>query len=160
MALAARLQTFAAAVAANDGQGLADLFTEDGVYDDYFFGPSKPGRQGVVAMLDHFHEGGRDFRWEFFDVVETATLGYAGYRFSYSSTLADANGARVVFEGISRFELKDGRIKRYSEVFDRGMALAQLDFAPERLKKIGLKYAGVLKSRPECAAHMPGTKRD
>ena len=73
--------------------------------------------------------------------------------FSYNSTLADAKGARVMFEGISRFELEGGRIKRYSEVFDRGMALAQLDFAPERLKKIALKYATALKARPEIKAH-------
>ena len=70
-----------------------------------------------------------------------------------SAPLPDAKGARVMFEGISRFQLEGGRIKRYSEVFDRGMALAQLDFAPERLKKIALKYAAALKSRPEAKAH-------
>jgi hypothetical protein len=59
-----------------------------------------------------------------------------------------------VFDGISRLELADdGRIRRYSEVFDRGMALAQLDFAPERLKKVALKYAGALKKRPAAAVH-------
>lgn len=154
MSLQQMLVRFAAAVAANDGNGLADLFTEDGVYDDYFFGPSKPGRQGIVEMLDHFHEGGRNFQWEFFDVAETGPLGYAGYRFSYDSILPEAKGARVVFEGISRFRLEGGRIKHYSEVFDRGTALAQLDFAPERLKKICLKYAGALKARPETARHL------
>lgn len=157
MALAETLRTFSAAVAANDGQALAALFTEDGVYDDYFFGPSKAGRQGIVEMLDHFHEGGCNFKWDFFDIVETDGLGYAGYRFSYDSTLPDAKGARVVFEGISRFELRSGRIRRYSEVFDRGMALAQLDFAPERIKKIALKYASGLKARPQTATHLkPG----
>jgi len=154
MPLADLLSKFSAAVAANDGNALADLFTEDGVYDDYFFGPSKPGRQGIVDMIDHFHEGGSDFRWEFFDVVEAGALGYAGYRFSYTSTLPDAKGARVVFEGISRFRMANGRIAHYSEVFDRGAALAQLDFAPERLKKISLKYANGLKARPEAAMHV------
>lgn len=156
MTLADTLVKFAAAVAANDGNGLADLFTGDGVYDDYFFGPSKPGRRGIVEMLDHFHEGGKAFKWEFFDIVETGTLGYAGYRFSYDSTLPDAKGARVVFEGIGRFRLKDGKIEHYSEVFDRGAALAQLDFAPERLKKIALKYASALKARPESSGHLSG----
>ena len=61
-----------------------------------------------------------------------------------------------MFDGISRFELESGKIKRYSEVFDRGMALAQLDFAPERLKKVALKYAGALKARPEAARHGKG----
>lgn len=158
MPLARMLETFAAAVAANDGAALAALFTQDGVYDDYFFGPSKPGRGGIVEMLAHFHEGGRNFQWEFFDVIEAGALGYAGYRFSYDAIAPEAMGARVVFEGISRFELSDGRIKRYSEVFDRGMALAQLDFAPERIKKIGLRYASGLKARPEATRHLTTAK--
>ena len=70
---------------------------------------------------------------------------------------ADRTGvprARVVFDGIGRFDLEGDRIRRYSEVFDRGMALAQQEFEPERLRKIGLKYAGALKARPEWKAHL------
>jgi ketosteroid isomerase-like protein len=156
MPLADTLRTFAAAVEANDGPALAGLFTEDGVYDDYFFGPSQPGRNGVADMLAHFHEGGARFKWEFFDVVEAGGLGYAGYRFSYDSTLPESKGRRVVFEGIGRFELQNGKIRRYSEVFDRGMALAQLDFAPERLKKVALKYAAQLKARQSAKPHVEG----
>lgn len=155
MDLAALLKNFSAAVESSNGDALADCFTEDGVYDDYFFGPSKPGRAGIREMLAHFYEGGKSFRWEFVDPLASDKLGYASYRFSYSSTLPEANGARVVFEGIGRFELEGGKIKRYSEVFDRGMALAQLDFAPERLKKVALKYARALKARPEAAPHLP-----
>ncbi len=154
MDLTQLLQHFSAAVEANDGPGLAGLFTADGVYDDYFFGPSKPGAAAIAEMLAHFYEGGKNFKWEFYDVVEAGPRGYASYRFSYDSTVPDARGARVVFDGISRFELADGKIKRYSEVFDRGMALAQLDFAPERLKKVALKYANALKARPEASRHV------
>jgi hypothetical protein len=154
MDFAALLQKFAAAVEANNGDALADCFTHDGVYDDYFFGPSTPGRAGICEMLAHFYEGGDGFRWEFVDPVAAGDLGYASYRFSYSSTLPEAKGARVVFEGIGRFKLEAGRIAHYSEVFDRGMALAQLDFAPERLKKVALKYARTFKARPEAAAHL------
>lgn len=153
MDLAAVLKTFAAAVEANDGNRLADLFTDDGVYDDYFFGPSKPGRQAIADMLAHFYDGGKNFKWEFYDPVVSGRIGYASYRFSYDSTLPEAKGVRVMFEGISRFDLEGERIKRYSEVFDRGSALAQLDFAPERLKKIELKYAAALKARPEAVGH-------
>lgn len=157
MDLAATLAKFSAAVESGNGNALADLFTEDGIYDDYFFGPSKPaGRQGIVAMLAHFYEGGKNFKWEFFDPVVSGAgdKGYASYRFSYDSTLPEAKGARVMFEGISRFRLNSGKIQHYSEVFDRGAALAQLDFAPERLKKIALKYAGALKARPEAKGHV------
>lgn len=148
------LEKFATAVAANDGDALADCFTQDGVYDDYFFGASAPGRAGIKALLAHFFEGGKNFRWEFFDPVATASVAYASYRFSYDSTLPEAKGARVVFEGIGRFELKGDKIARYSEVFDRGMALAQLDFAPERLKKVALKYAKAFRARPEVSGHL------
>lgn len=156
MELTQLLAHFSAAVEANDGPGLARLFTDDGIYDDYFFGASKPGAAAIAGMLAHFYEGGKNFKWEFHDAVASGPRGYASYRFSYDSTLPDAKGARVVFDGISRFELEAGKIKRYSEVFDRGMALAQLDFAPERLKKVALKYAGALKARPEAARHGKG----
>lgn len=144
---------FAAAAASGDGDALTELFTPEGTYDDYFFGPCT-GREAIKAMLAHFAEGGRDFRWEFFDAVRSGDVGYAAYRFSFQSTLPAAEGARVVFDGIGRFDLEGDRIRRYSEVFDRGMALAQQAFEPERLRKIALRYADALKARPEWKRHL------
>jgi ketosteroid isomerase-like protein len=154
MTLATLLTAFTSAVEKGDGGALADCFTPDGVYDDYFFGPSRPGRDGIVEMLAHFYEGGKDFRWDFSDVVEAGPLGYASYCFSYTSTLPEAKGARVAFEGIARFKLENGKIKHYSEVFDRSLPLSQIDFAPERLKKIALKYSARLKETPAMARHI------
>ena len=59
------------------------------------------------------------------------------------ATLVKQHKARkpVVFEGISFFTFRDGLIARYSESFDRGMALAQQDFAAERIKKVLVKLA-------------------
>jgi SnoaL-like domain len=147
------VQRFAVAAASGNGEALADLFTADGTYDDYFFGPST-GRDAIKEMLAHFGDGGRNFRWEFHDPVRAGNVGYASYRFSFDSKRPEAKGERVVFDGIGRFDLEGDRIKRYSEVFDRGMALAQQEFEPERLRRIGLKYAGGLKARPEWAAHL------
>jgi hypothetical protein len=147
------VKRFAAAAASGNGDGLAELFTPDGIYEDYFFGPSI-GCEAIKAMLAHFAEGGRDFRWEFFDPVRSGSIGYASYRFSFDSTHPAANGARVVFDGIGRFDLEGDRIRRYSEVFDRGMALAQQAFAAERLRRIALRYADGLKARPEWKAHL------
>jgi hypothetical protein len=144
---------FAEAAASGQGDALADLFTPDGIYDDYFFGPNQ-GREAIKKMLAHFAEGGRDFKWEFFDPVRAGDVGYASYRFSYQSTRPEANGARVVFDGIGRFDMAGDRIRRYSEVFDRGMALAQQAFAPEHLVKIEQKYARALKARPELREHL------
>jgi len=144
---------FAAAAASGNGDALADLSTPDGTYDDYFFGPST-GRDAIKQMLAHFAEGGSNFRWEFFDPVRSGDVGYASYRFSFQSKRPEAKGARVTFDGIGRFDMQGDRIRRYSEVFDRGMALAQQDFEPAHLSRIELKYARALKARPDWKAHV------
>ena len=105
-------------------------------------------------MLAHFAEGGRNFRWEFLDPVRAGNVGYASYRFSFDSTRPEAKGARVLFDGIGRFDLEGDRIKRYSEVFDRGMALAQQEFEPERLRKI----APQVRDGPQGPARVDGAR--
>ena len=122
----------------------------------------------VARVLAGFYRGGRAFRWTFHDAVAVGTRGYARYRFSYTSTAPEAQagcegqaahetqGARVCFDGIACLELDagSGLIRHYSEVFDRGMALAQQNFAPERIAKIGRRYGDALKARAEWAAHL------
>jgi hypothetical protein len=134
------LSRFAKAVAANDGAAFSGLFTEDGVYDDGFFGEYK-GRKAIAEMLQHFHDTGSNYRWDFFDPLSGGRTAYARYRFSYASGMKGAEGKPVVFEGISHFIFREGLIARYEESFDRGMALAQQDFAAERIKKVLLKLA-------------------
>lgn len=134
------LSRFAQAVAANDGATFSALFTADGIYDDGFFGEYQ-GRRAIAEMLRHFHDTGSNYRWDFFDPLSDGRTGYARYRFSYASGMPGAEGKPVVFEGISFFTFRDGLIARYAEAFDRGMALAQQDFAPERIKKVLLKLA-------------------
>ena len=77
------LATFSAAVVANDGAGLAALFTADGIYADEFFGVHR-GRSAIAAMLQRFHDTGRDYRWNFIDPVSDGTTGYARFRFSFA----------------------------------------------------------------------------
>lgn len=153
MSFANLVEQFAAAAASGDGDRLADLFTENGTYVDYFFGPYT-GRAAIKEMLAHFSDGGQDFKWTFHDPVGDDQIGYASYRFSYTSKAPEADGARVTFEGIGRFELSNGKITRYSEVFDRGMALSQQNFAPERIARIGRKYAAALKADPTWKDHL------
>jgi hypothetical protein len=136
----ALLARFAKAAAANDGATFSSLFVEDGVYDDGFFGEYK-GRKAIAEMLQHFHDTGSNYRWDFFDPLSDGRTGYARYRFSYASGMPGAEGKPVVFEGTSHFVFRDGLVDRYSESFDRGMALAQQDFAAERIKKVLLKLA-------------------
>src|SRR5262245_66621317 len=149
MTFAELIDRFAAAAAAGDGDGLADLFTPEGTYDDYFFGPCS-GRAAIKAMLVHFAEGGRNFRWEFYDPAISGSIGYASYRFSFESTRPEASG-RVTFDGIGRFDLARDRIRRYSEVFARGMALAPQAYEPERLRRPALQNATARTARAERA---------
>ena len=147
------LRRFAAAVAANDGAGLAALFAPDGIYDDGFFG-EYAGREAIAKMLHHFHDTGTNFRWDFFDPLSDGRTGYARYRFSYRSAMPGAEGKPVVFEGIGFFQFHDGLIAHYSESFDRGMALAQQDFAAERIKKVLLKLADRQNATPAAKEHL------
>jgi len=141
MELRALLDHFTAAVEKGDGEALAQLFTEDGVYVDGFYGPFK-GRAAIAKMLlDHFFGHAKDFKWDMLDPVSDGQLGYARYTFSYTSTMPEAKGKRVIFDGMSRFELVDGQIRNYSEMFDAGVALAQLDFAADRIAKVVRKRA-------------------
>ena len=108
----------------------------------------------MLKETSSYEELYRDFRWDMTDPVSDGRIGYARYLFSYSSTMAGSEGRRVVFSGIGCFELApDGAIRRYSEAFDRGMALAQLDFAPERIKKALLRWAAAEAARPDAAPH-------
>lgn len=133
------LDAFTAAVVAGDGKGLAALFTEDGVYHDGFYG-AFAGHEAVREMLEErFHRDAGDFQWAMRDPVCNGRVGYAWYRFSYRPKVGD--GERVVFEGISRFRLEDGRIAHYDEVFDSGIAMSQLGFSPERIARSLAKRA-------------------
>jgi hypothetical protein len=83
------LTASAAAVEANDGEGLASLFTEDGTYEDGFFG-AHTGRPAIAMMLQRFHDTGRAYMWEFLDPLSDGSIGYARFRFSYASLLPEA----------------------------------------------------------------------
>lgn len=140
------LERFATAVETHDSPGLAALFAADGCYDDYFFGPHE-GRAAIAEMLDRFHVGGERFCWQWIDPVCAGMRGYAGYCFSYRSREPESAGKLIVFDGVGRFRLRDGLIERYSEVFDRGMAFAQLGYARERIGKLLDRYGqGLLES--------------
>lgn len=146
------LERFAARVGAHDSPAFADLFTEDGCYDDYFWG-EHVGRPAIAAMLDRFHAGGEQFVWEFSEPVCTGALAYASYCFSYRSREPESAGALIVFEGMSRFRLRDGSIAHYAEVFDRGVAFTQLGYAPERIRKLTDRFTSGFVGSAKVARH-------
>ena len=148
------LKTFTSAVERRDGKAFASLFTEDGVYHDVFYGAFK-GREKIAEMIDDwFHRTARDFRWEMFRPVSDGTMLYAYYTFSYVSTLPEAKGKRVGFDGVSIMRLKDGLIAEYREVANSAIGLLEIGFAPERVAKILNKEAAHIKARPEWQRHI------
>ena len=153
MDLSALLKQFTSAVERRDGKAFAELFAEDGVYHDVFYGPFK-GRAKIAEMIDDwFHRTARDFRWEMFRPVSDGKMLYAYYTFSYVSTLPEANGKRVGFDGVSMMQLSDGKITEYREVANSSMGLLEIGFAPERVAKILGKEAKHIKERPEWKRH-------
>ncbi len=147
------LVKFSACAASNDGDTLAKLFTPDGIYDDYFFG-AHGGRPAIAAMLARFHEGGTQFRWEFREPLSDGRIGYARYRFSYLSKLAESAGKPIIFEGMCRMLLRDGLIEHYAEVFDRGVAFVQLGFPAAKVVRLLEKYADAQNAAPDFRAHL------
>jgi hypothetical protein len=149
----ALLAEFAAAGIANDGARFAALFTGDATYDDNFFGLHR-GRAEIAAMLQRFHDTGENYRWEFDEPVFDGALGYAWFRFSFASKTPGCEGKPVLIRGISCFRLENGLIAEYREVFDTGIALAQLGFPGERIKRVLDKEAAAQNTAPEAKEHL------
>ena len=148
------LKKFTAAVENHDGNALAQLFTEDGVYHDAFYGAFE-GRKRVAELIDvWFYKTAKNFKWDMIEPVTDGKTLYVRYVFSYDSILEGAKGARVMFEGVSIMKLKDGLIAQYNEVADTAPALLGLNFTPERVAKIKLKHGAELRGRPEAQAHL------
>ena len=152
------LQVFAQAVADRDARRLAGLFTPDGRYHDGFFGTHQ-GRDAIAAMIERFHVGGEDFAWQFVEPLAGAGLGYARYCFSYRSREAARRGELVVFDGMARFQLRDGLIADYTEVFDRGVAFTQLGYDDARVIKLLGRYTDALRAGELVRAHVAWRER-
>ena len=148
------LRAFCDAVEQRKGAAFADLFTEDGVYHDVFYG-AFTGHAEIAGMIDDlFYRTASDFRWDMHDPVSDGRTLYARYTFSYRSTLPEAEGARVMFEGVAIMTLHDGLIACYREVANTAPALLAMNFAPGRILKLLGRQGAELKARPEMARHL------
>jgi limonene-1,2-epoxide hydrolase len=147
---------FGAAVEAGDGTALANLFTEDGVYHDMFYGPFK-GREAIKGMLEGiFHRDATDFRWELLDPVTNGRIGYAHWLFSYTGKTEHIRGKRVVFDGVGIFFLKDGLIERYEDISNSVVPLKAMGVPQAVIDRQIDKWQGWLEARPGYDAHAKG----
>ncbi len=137
----ALIERMTQAICRGDGATAAACFIPDGIYHDGFYGEFR-GREAIRSMVEnHFHANARDFSWALTDALSDGKLAYARYAFSYTSKIAGSEGQRVFFAGIAQVRLENGLIAHYSEVFDRGLALAQMNFEPARIAKSLIRWA-------------------
>ena len=137
----ALIERMTQAICRGDGAATAACFVPEGIYHDGFYGEFR-GREAIRDMVEQrFHANARDFSWTLSDALSDGGLAYVHYGFSYTSRLPGSEGARVFFAGIARVRLKNGLIACYGEVFDRGIALAQMNFPAERMAKSLKRWA-------------------
>ena len=159
-AFADLLAKFAAAATAGDGAAFAACFTEDAIYHDYVYG-DHDGRADICEMLEgRFHKDATAYHWEMRDPVINGDLGYAWSLSTFRSTIPEFQGQRVVIDGMSRFELRDGLIADYREQVNAGVAMAQLGVAPERMGKVFNRWAGNLRDEPVVQAYLADHGQD
>ncbi len=135
------LDRFTSAVEAADGTALGEIFAAEGTYVDTFYGPFT-GRTAIRDMLEnHFWRDAEAFFWDMRDPLCDGSHGYARWSFGYTSRLPESAGRKVAFDGMSRFEIEDGLIRRYDEVFDSGIAFVRLGMPAERIVRILTRFA-------------------
>ena len=150
------LKDFAAAAEVGDGRSFAALFTEDGTYEDAFYGTFQ-GRDAIAAMIkDSFHRDAENFRWQMIDPVCDGRTGYARWLFSYTSKMPHSAGKRVVMDGVGCFQLRDGLIERYEDVARTGEALAQLGLPADKLHDVFRRKSDELLASAPVVQHLKG----
>ena len=149
---AALLRAFALSAESGDGERFAAHFTEDAIYYDYIYGPHQ-GRAEIAHMMqDMFHRDATDYRWEMFDPVINGDMGYAWSLSSFTSTIPQFAGQRIVIDGMSRFIVRDGLIAEYRESVNGGVAMAQLGVEPARINKVLARWGRQLIDQPVTQA--------
>jgi steroid delta-isomerase-like uncharacterized protein len=128
---------FATAFNRQDVDALLACFTERATYRDNFYG-EHAGKDSLRSMFQRMFREGHDYQWQMGVVVDSPEAATAEWTFSYivSDAVPRSAGRKIRFTGMSVFELADGRIARYREYFDTGVALLQLGFAPDGLAKV------------------------
>ncbi len=150
------LREYTASAESGDGARFAAHITDDAVYHDYIYGPHN-GRADIAHMMQGlFHRDATDYRWEMFDPVydPAKAMGYAWSLSSFTSTIPQFVGAKIVIDGMSRFVIRDGLIAEYRESVNGGVAMQQLGVPPEKMTKVFARWTQWLKARQETVEYL------
>jgi hypothetical protein len=147
------LDAFTAAVRAGDGAAFSALFTEDGVYDDVFYGVFQ-GREAIARMLeDHFHRDGENFLWRMYEPMDNGETGYARWLFSYDCKLPHIKGKRIFMDGVGLFQLRGGLIARYEDAARTAELLHQIEMPDDKRTKVVGKMLAQQMANPGWDEH-------
>ncbi len=119
---------------AHDLDRLLALFTDDVVFEDVAQGATHHGKDGLRSFGQRVFAGFPDVTFELTSRFATATQG--GLEWVMRGTNRGdipglpATGKQVELRGASIFEFADGKIRRYSDYWDRVTFLKQLGLMP------------------------------
>ena len=120
------LRAFCDAVEQRNGKAFAELFTEDGVYHDVFYGAFE-GRTKIAGLIDDwFYRTATDFRWDMHDPVSDGRRCMRATRSAIARRCRKRKGARAMFEGVAIMRLRDGKIAEYHEVANTAPAFIDI----------------------------------
>ena len=92
-------------------------------------------------IRDHFYSDANDFVWEMYDPVSEGHIGYARYRFSFTSTMEISQGSRVAVPGMAFFQFENNLIRYYAESVNGGIPMAQLNLPAKKIKRVFEKWS-------------------
>ena len=107
------IRTFYDAFQRKDVAGMIDCYAKDVVFNDPVF--TNLSYQEVCGMWRMLVSSGKDLELTYKVLEENATSGVAEWTATYTFS---KTGRKVVNRIYARFELKDGKILRHTDVFD------------------------------------------
>ena len=115
-------QAYCDAFAAGDGAGMAGLFCDDGVFEASTLDAPIRGRAALETQLGIIANGSRDIGTEIRVSLQSGERGH--FEGAYQAAVIGSGGKldgsphRVDFRFVAFVEMRDGKIARFTEVFD------------------------------------------
>ena len=116
---------------------MAELFTDDGVYQDYAFQAQSEGKEGVAAWVNLTAQSISDVHVEIVDAFQTGDRVAVKWVFSGTPLRLgpiESSGESFAVPAVSYFELEGEEIACVSDFYNRADLLGQLGL-PDQFAK-------------------------
>jgi limonene-1,2-epoxide hydrolase len=140
---------FARAFNSGEVDQVLEVFTEDVIYHDLFYGRVE-GREKLGEMFSRVYAQGTYHRWTMTNaaVGSRCTMCEWDFELTLSDAAARGAGRTLRYPGASVFDTPDGRCHAYREYFDRTAALLAAGVAPSSV-------AAIVARRPTIDVTLP-----